>query len=111
MGSAYSTMTLQHDNKVGFLYEESTFGYDYTIVYKNYSLEQITDSAYTFYAADEAALKALRNEIVKNGINQKVDGLKKIQVSWDASARKAPKALKLPVKPTPKHPRKRTTKH
>lgn len=77
MGSAYSTMTLQHDNKVGFLYEESTFGFDYTIVYKNYSLEQITDSAYTFYAADEAALKALRNEIVKNGINQKVDGLKK----------------------------------
>lgn len=77
IGSAYSTMTLQKDNKVGFLYEESTLGYDYTIVYKNYSLEQITDSTYTFYEADEAALKALRNEIVNNGINQKVDGVKK----------------------------------
>lgn len=110
IGSAYSTMTLQKDNKVGFLYEESTLGYDYTIVYKNYSLEQITDSTYTFYEADEAALKALRNEIVNNGINQKVDGVKKIQVSWDASARKVQKALKQPTKHTPKHPRKRTTK-
>ena len=45
--SAYSTMCLQADNTIGFLYEESTHGADYTIQYKNYSLETITDSAYT----------------------------------------------------------------
>lgn len=55
IGSAYSTMTWQNDNTLGFLYEEETFRTagqgGYTIVYKNYSIEQITDSVYT-YAAD-----------------------------------------------------------
>lgn len=51
MNSAYSTMCLQADNTLGFLYEESTYGKDYTIVYKNYSLEYITDTLYTFNAA------------------------------------------------------------
>lgn len=55
IGSAYSTMTWQNDNTLGFLYEEETFRTagqgGYTIVYKNYSIEQITDSIYT-YAAD-----------------------------------------------------------
>ena len=48
MGSAYSTMILQNDNTIGFFYEESTFGADYTLVYKNYTLENITDDAYTY---------------------------------------------------------------
>ena len=48
MGSAYSTMALQKDNTIGFLYEESTYGYDYTIVYKNYTIETITDGAYSY---------------------------------------------------------------
>ena len=47
MPSAYSTMCLQKDSTIAFLYEESTFGADYTIVYKNYSLDYITDGAYT----------------------------------------------------------------
>lgn len=55
IGSAYSTMTWQNDNTLGFLYEEETFrtagNGGYTIVYKNYSIDQITDSVYT-YAAD-----------------------------------------------------------
>lgn len=50
--SAYSTFCLQADNTVGFLYEEETTcpasGGGYTIVYKNYSIEQITGGAYTF---------------------------------------------------------------
>lgn len=50
IGSAYSTMTLQADNTIGFLYEESTYARDYTILYKNYSVEQITDSLYTINA-------------------------------------------------------------
>ena len=52
IGSAYSTMTWQKDNTVGFLFEEETYrtAGGYTIVYKNYSVEQITDSLYTFDA-------------------------------------------------------------
>lgn len=48
MGSAYSTMCMMANNHVGFLYEESTYGKDYTIVFKDYSIEQITDSAYSY---------------------------------------------------------------
>lgn len=48
LGSAYSTMTLQQDSTIGFLYEEETYGTDYTIVYKNYTLAYITDSAYVY---------------------------------------------------------------
>lgn len=59
LGSAYSTMTLQKDNTIGFLFEEETFGAGYTIVYKNYSLEYITDSLFTFNAAlDNAPILA-----------------------------------------------------
>lgn len=48
LGSAYSTFTLMQNNHIGFLYEESTYGKDYTIVFKDYSIEQITDSAYSY---------------------------------------------------------------
>ena len=47
MGSAYSTMCFQKDSTIAFLYEESTYGADYTIVYKNYTLEQITNNRYS----------------------------------------------------------------
>lgn len=52
LSSAYSTLCWQADSTLAFLYEEDTYGTSgggYTIVYKNYSLEQITDSAYTYY--------------------------------------------------------------
>lgn len=48
MGSAYSTMTLQANDSIGFLYEESTYGADYTIVYKQYSIERITGGTYSY---------------------------------------------------------------
>lgn len=51
LSSAYSTMCLQADSTVAFLYEEDTYGTSgggYTIVYKNYSIEQLTDSAYSY---------------------------------------------------------------
>lgn len=50
LGSAYSTMAWQDDNKLAFIYEEDLYSCNggYSIVYKNYSLEQITDSAYTY---------------------------------------------------------------
>ena len=46
IGSAYSTMCFQSDSTIAFLYEEETYGAGYTIVYRNFSLEQITDSLY-----------------------------------------------------------------
>ena len=68
IGSAYSTFALQHDGNLGFLYEEETYGASYTIVYKNYSLETITDSAYSFTPEaeiDNAAIEAmLKDEII-----------------------------------------------
>ena len=73
IGSAYSTMTWQNDNTLGFLYEEETFRTagqgGYTIVYKNYSIEQITDSVYT-YAADNswAVADDLRTKMVAHRV-------------------------------------------
>lgn len=69
LSGAYSTMTLQHDNNIGFLYEEDTYGTNgggYTIVYKNYSIEYITDSAYVYDADVEKAA------IVVAGIDAKI---------------------------------------
>ena len=52
LGSAYSTMTWQNNNTLGFLYEEETYcdtsGGGYTIMYKNYTLEDITEGKYRF---------------------------------------------------------------
>ena len=70
--SAYSTMTLQKDNNVGFLYEEDTYGTSgggYTIVYKNYSIEYLTDTAYVYDASVD------HKEIVVAGIDAKTAGL------------------------------------
>ena len=71
VAGAYSTMTLQHDNNVGFLYEEDTYGTSgggYTIVYKNYSIEYITDSAYVYDADVD------KHAIVAAGIDSKING-------------------------------------
>lgn len=67
ISSAYSTMTLQNNNTIGFLYEESTFGYDYCIIYKNYSIETITDGKYSY---DNTVS---RNEFVKEGVAASID--------------------------------------
>ena len=44
-GSAYSTMAMQKDGRVGFLYEEEPGGY--CIVYAPLTIEEITSGAYT----------------------------------------------------------------
>ena len=70
LSSAYSTMCLQQDNNIGFLYEEDTYGTSgggYTIVYKNYSLEYLTDSAYVYDADVE------KSAIVTAGLDSKLD--------------------------------------
>ncbi len=51
-GSAYSTMIVQPNGHIAFLYEEDTYGVNggggYNIVYKDYTLEYITDSLYEY---------------------------------------------------------------
>ncbi len=57
LNSAYSTMVLQHDLRIGFLWEDTTYcsgggGYGgYTIAYECFPLERITDGKY-MVAAD-----------------------------------------------------------
>ena len=66
-GSAYSTMTLQKDNTIAFVYEEDTYGTKgggYTIVYKNYSLEEITDDKYAIDTNENRALYLYKNVIL-----------------------------------------------
>lgn len=46
--SAYSTMTLQWDKSIGFLYEEATHGADYTILYRRLTVEDITNGTFTY---------------------------------------------------------------
>ncbi len=50
LGSAYSTMTLQQNGTVGFLFEEDTHEVNaaggFNIIYKNFTLEEITNNAY-----------------------------------------------------------------
>ena len=70
MNSGYSTMTLQADHTIGFLFEESTYGRDYSIIYKNYSLETITDSLYV-YDEDVTA-----DDIVRDGFEEKLDDIR-----------------------------------
>ena len=51
LGSAYSTMIMQKNNTVGFLFEEETHcgtqGGGYTIIYQNYTIEQLTHGQYS----------------------------------------------------------------
>lgn len=52
--SAYSTMAWQKDNRLGFLYEEETYGKSdyvyggYTIVYECFNVEDITEGKYKY---------------------------------------------------------------
>ena len=54
LNSAYSTMTWQKDNRLGFLYEEETYGKSnyayggYTIVYECFDIEDITNGEYKY---------------------------------------------------------------
>ena len=57
LASAYSTMCFQKDSTIAFLYEEDTYGINayggYNIMYKNYSIEQITDGKYSVLKGKE----------------------------------------------------------
>ncbi len=57
--SAYSSLVQLPDGKIGFIYEEDTFGRDYSEVYRIMTVEEITHGLYT-YAADTDLATALR---------------------------------------------------
>ncbi len=68
LSSAYSTMTWQHDNRVGFIYEEDTYGCSggYTEIYRSLSIEEITGDAYEYVEdADGAIRNRLTSELLK----------------------------------------------
>ncbi len=54
--SAYSTMTLTADDKIGFAYEEDRYGLDYMISYQNLSIEDITGGAYSLIHTQNVTL-------------------------------------------------------
>lgn len=65
IGSCYSTMCWQHDNTLGFLYEEETYGKTYCEVYRNLSIEDITDGEYEYYPDEDGSVAdALRAAVV-----------------------------------------------
>lgn len=59
IASAYSSLALLGDGSIGFIYEEATFGCDYSEIYRTLTVEQITHGAYT-YAPDDEGATALR---------------------------------------------------
>ncbi|MDE6065839.1 MAG: glycoside hydrolase [Duncaniella sp.] len=65
LGSCYSTMCLQHDNTIGFLYEEETFGKQYTQIYRNLTIQEITGGEYEYYPDSDGSVAAgLRADVV-----------------------------------------------
>jgi hypothetical protein len=65
LSSAYSTMTLQTDNTIGFLYEEATYGKAYCEVYRNLTLDEITGQQYTYNVdTNNAKADEIRSSVV-----------------------------------------------
>lgn len=65
LGSAYSSLTVMPDGTIGFIYEEATFGKDYTEVYRNLTVEQITGGLYSYCPdQDYACALALTDQLV-----------------------------------------------
>ncbi len=66
-GSAYSVMAWQKNNTLAFMYEEDpeVAHPGYTLVYKNYTIEQITNDVYSYAEdADMTVAKALTKKVV-----------------------------------------------
>lgn len=57
--SAYSTMCVQGNRHIAFFYEENGKNSGYDMVYKDYTVEDITDSLYTYDLETDPALEGL----------------------------------------------------
>lgn len=66
IGSLYSTMTWQHDNKVGFLFEENTYSGGQSEIYRALTIEEITGGAYEYCEDTDGATRIrLTDELLK----------------------------------------------
>lgn len=72
--SAYSTMTLDADNDVAFFYEENNKNSGYDMVYKKYSIEEITGGDY-IYADMSTADSAAYLKAALSNYAESLDGL------------------------------------
>lgn len=82
IGSAYSTMCIQGDGKIGFFFEEEPNGY--CMVYKPISIEEITDDKYTvsnIYTSIEETVNATKEKTGDDRL-------------YDLSGRRVTKAVK-----------------
>ena len=68
--SAYSTMCLQADNRVGFFYEEGPN--NYCMVYVPLTLEQITNGQYCMYDPTADSIEDVKTEKMKDAENEKL---------------------------------------
>lgn len=68
--STYSTMTLQHDNKVGFMWEEDTFTNGISEIYRALTISEITDGAWEYSPDSDGSLtRQHADESVTNRTN------------------------------------------
>lgn len=79
LSSAYSTMTWQADNVVGFLYEEERVsGYGYCEVYRRLPIEEITKDAWEYFPdEDKTVARTQQGQFVSallEKFNEKVSG-------------------------------------
>lgn len=94
LSSAYSTMCYQKDSTIAFLYEEDTYGIKtnmgYNIMYKNYSIEQITNGAYSILKGREPELQPdLPSDATKAMILEAKEILKLSGVGYPTDAPRA----------------------
>ena len=90
--SAYSSLTVMADGTIGFIYEEATYGRDYCEIYRNLTVEEITDGKFTFAADDNRATALLlTRQMVEGRLAQahktyaeRVDLLKTLSDAADA---------------------------
>lgn len=68
--STYSTMTLQHDNKIGFMWEENTFTDGISEIYRALTIGEITDGAWEYSPDTDGSLtRQHADESVTNRTN------------------------------------------
>ena len=67
-GSAYSTITLQKDGRIGFFYEEEPNGY--CMVYVPFTIEELTNDRYSLYEETPTGIEIIETDNVffKNAV-------------------------------------------
>ena len=88
--SAYSTMCQMKDGHIAFFYEEYDHNSGYDMVYKNFSVEEITNNAYSYSTLD-ATEKA---NYLTNGVGAYFDGESSAVQALAATYKAAPDADK-----------------